>query len=73
MSTKHPRKQDADRLYEKYVKPLEKEQRGKYVLVTPDGQTIFTSTLLEAVQKAADIPDPNNFVFKVGDKVVGRI
>jgi hypothetical protein len=69
-----PRKQDADKLYEQYVKPLEKEHRGQYVGVSLRGQTIIAPTLLEAVEQASDsFGRGQNVVFKIGDKVVGKL
>jgi hypothetical protein len=73
-SEQAPRKQDADRLYRQYVKPLEREHKGEYVTVSLQGQTIFAPTLLEALQKADEIFGPRHTVtFKVGARVVGKI
>lgn len=66
------RRKEADRLYEQYVKPLEPEYSGTYVAVSPKGETLFGATLLEACQKATAIFGPGNFVFKVGEKAVGK-
>jgi hypothetical protein len=75
MSTEQtPRKKDADRLYEQFVKPLEQEHKGKYVTVNLSGETIITSTLLEALQKADDVFGPKQTItFQVGRRVVGKI
>jgi hypothetical protein len=68
------RKQDADILYERYVKPMEESHRGEYVAVSLEGQTILAPTLLEAVQRAADaLGKGNSIVFKVGDRSVGKL
>src|SRR6476646_7435289 len=34
-------------VYEQYVRPVEQDHQGEYAAVTPDGQTIFGSTLVE--------------------------
>lgn len=69
-----PKKQDSDRLYDLYVKPLEKEHKGKYATVDFSGETILASTLLEAIQKADDkFGSKQTITFKVGAKVVGKI
>jgi hypothetical protein len=69
-----PRKHDADRLYKQFVKPLEKDHKGKYVTVSLSGDTIISPTLLEAIQRADDTFGRTPTVtFKVGEKVVGKI
>jgi hypothetical protein len=69
-----PRKQDADRLYELYVKPLEKEHKGKYATVDLSGDMLISPTLLEAIQKADEhFGQRQTITFKVGAKVVGKI
>jgi hypothetical protein len=69
-----PRKQDSDRLYERYVKPLEKEHKGQFVTVDLSGQTLIAPTLLEALQKADDkFGSRQTVTFKIGAKVVGKI
>lgn len=67
-----PTKQEAQRLYDQYVKPLELKHKGEYAAVSPEGQMIIAATLLEAVEKASSTLGPSNFVFKVGQKVVGK-
>lgn len=64
--------EQADRLYEQYGKPLEREHRGEYLAVSRDGQTLLAPSLLDAVERAADTFGPDNFVFKVGEKAVGK-
>jgi hypothetical protein len=64
---------DPDRVYNRYVKPLEPAHRDEYVLVTPTGQTVLAPTLLEAVQQASTMPSKDNIIFKVGQRSVGTI
>ena len=68
------RKEDADRLYEQHVQPLENVHRGKYVAVSLGGETILAPSLLEAVQRGSQaFGRGRNVVFKVGEKSVGKI
>lgn len=69
-----PSSQDADRLYERYVRPLESEHRGKYATVTLAGETIVSQTLLAAFQQAdSRFGQDATVTFKIGTKVVGKI
>ena len=69
-----PNKRDADRLYQQYVKPLEKDHEGQYAAVSLHGRTVIAPTLLEAVQQGTDaFGRGKNVVFKIGDKVVGKL
>lgn len=68
-----PKRQDADRVYEKYVKPLEKDHRGKFIAVSSKGKTILGASLVEVMQEGINTLGSGNFVFKVGEKAVGRI
>ena len=62
----------AESLYELYGNPLEKEHWGEYVAIFPDGRLVLGSNRLEALDRAIVQFGPGSFVFKVGDKVVGR-
>lgn len=68
-----PKRQDADRLYEKYAKPLEKKYWGKFVAITPKGEILVESDLVRVTEKALIKFGSGNFVFKIGEKAVGRI
>jgi hypothetical protein len=66
--------QDFDRLYRQYVEPLENDHAGEYAGVSLDGRTVLRSTLLDAVQESvAQFGKGKSVVFRVGDKVVGRV
>ena len=67
------RNEDMDRVYQQYVKPLEQTHTGEYVLVTPNGRILLAPTLLEIAQQAQQAPSKDNCIFKVGDKVIGRL
>lgn len=62
----------SDKLYKKYGKPLEKEHWGEFLAVSQKGKTILGGTLLEVAQKASSILGSGNFIFKVGEKAVGK-
>jgi hypothetical protein len=63
--------QQGDQLYAQYVKPLEQKHAGKYVAVSPQGKVVLASTLVDVMKKAEAELGSGNFVFKVGDIVVG--
>jgi hypothetical protein len=65
-------KKQADALYEQYAKPLEEAHQGAYVAVSPDGKTVLGATLLEVSKQAKQAFGPGSFVFKVGEKAVGK-
>jgi len=65
-------KKQADKLYEQYGKPLEVEHKGVYLAVSPDGQTVLGATLMEVSKQAKQVFGPGSFVFKVGEKAVGK-
>jgi hypothetical protein len=62
----------ADDLYARYVKPLEREHAGEYVAVSSDGRTVFAATLVDVMKRAELNLGSGNFVFKVGDIAVGK-
>lgn len=65
---------DADRLYDQYVRPLESSHRGKYVAVSMQGEVELAPTLVDAVQRAVKaFGKDNSIAFHVGNKVVGRV
>ncbi|HLZ71517.1 MAG TPA: hypothetical protein VKV26_16565 [Dehalococcoidia bacterium] len=58
--------EQADQLYARYVQPLERDHRGEYVAVAPDGRLVLALTLPEAMQKAEEAQLIDTFLFKVG-------
>ena len=62
----------ADRLYEQYGKPLEQEHWGEYIAIFPDGRFLLGQGRLEVLDQALAQFGPGSFLFKVGEKVVGR-
>jgi hypothetical protein len=61
-----------DELYERHGKPLELEHRGAYLAVSPRGETILGSSLLEVAQQAKQRFGSGNFIYKVGERAVGK-
>ena len=64
--------QQSDALYERYGKPLEKMHRGKYVAISQAGKTLIADTVFELIQEAKTTLGPGNFIFKIGERVVGK-
>ena len=64
--------EQAESLYEQFGRPLEEEHWGEFVAIFPDGRTALGRSALEALDKAVADFGPGSFLFKVGDKDVGR-
>lgn len=71
-ATQQERLEQANALYERYGKPLETEHRGEYVAMSPDGNTILGAPLLLVLEQATAAFGPGDFIFKVGEKAVGK-
>jgi hypothetical protein len=63
---------ESERLYSLYGRPLEQDHWGKYVAIFHDGRTIVGAELLEVSNRALDQFGKGGFVFKVGEKAVGK-
>jgi hypothetical protein len=72
----HQRNQDLGRqyddLYERYGRPLEADHRGEYLAVSPTGQTMLGPTLRDVARRARARFGPGNFLYKIGEKAVGK-
>lgn len=66
------RKRQADALYQQYGKPLEADHRGQFVAISPEGKTLLGTDLVQVLDAAAHTFGPGNFIFKVGEKAVGK-
>ena len=62
----------ADQLYDQYAKPLEQEHQGEFIAIAKDGRIILGRSAREVGRKAREAFGPENFVFKIGPRVVGR-
>jgi hypothetical protein len=68
-----PTKMDADKMYAQYVKPLEDQHQGEFIAVSPKGQTLFAPSIAEALLQGSKQFGKGNFIFKVGEKAVGKL
>jgi hypothetical protein len=64
--------EQADKLYEQYGQPLEREHWGEYIAIFPDGQTVLGTSPHEVLDKALDTIGRGSFLFKIGEKAVGK-
>jgi hypothetical protein len=64
--------EQSDALYERYGKPLEKTHRSKYIAISMNGKTLIGDTLIELMQQAKETLGPGNFIFKIGERAVGK-
>jgi hypothetical protein len=67
-----PRNAMADRLYKQYVRPLETQYHGEFIGVAPDGRYVVAGTALDAMRQATAAFGRGNYIFKIGDRVVGK-
>ena len=63
----------SDALYERYAKPLEAERRGEYIAVSWEGDTLLGTDLEEVSLSAMQRLGKGGFVFKIGEKAVGKL
>jgi len=64
--------QEAEELYERYGKPLEKDFSGKYLAISKSGKIIMGDTVSGLVRKAKDTLGAGNFIYKIGERSVGK-
>jgi hypothetical protein len=65
--------EQSDALYERYAKPLEKTHRGKYIAISMTGKTLIADTVVDLMQQAKETLGPENFIFKIGSRVIGSL
>jgi hypothetical protein len=61
-----------DELYERFGKPLESQHRGQYLAISPDGKTVLGTSLLEVAERAEASFGPGNFLYRIGERAVGK-
>jgi hypothetical protein len=67
------RTKEDDRLYELYGKPLEKDHKGEYVAIGPEGQIILGDDGNAVIKQAIDRFGSGNFaITKVGEGAYGK-
>jgi hypothetical protein len=64
--------QEADDLYERFAKPLEREHLGEYVVVSRDGRIMLGEDINDLARKALKSMGRGNFIFKIGERAVGK-
>jgi hypothetical protein len=62
--------EQSDALYERYGKPFEKTHQGKFIAISPAGETLIADTVMELMQQAKESLGPGNFIFKIGARAV---
>ena len=63
---------ESERLYSQYGQHLEQDHWDEYVAIFPDGRTVLGTNLTEVSCRALDQFGRGSFVFKVGEKAVGK-
>lgn len=66
--------EEADKLYELYGKPLEKDHDGEYAAISPDGRVVVGKDDIDVVDRAIQELGRGKFVlYRIGYKYVGKI
>jgi hypothetical protein len=63
---------ERDQLYERFGKPLEAEHWGQFAAIAPDGRVYLAPTMVEAAEQADSEFGPGVYLFKVGERAVGK-
>ena len=66
------RQRMAQLLYEKHALPLEASHHGQFIAIAESGQYVVAATLRDAVRESAITLGPGSYVFKIGERSVGR-
>lgn len=64
---------EADSLYARYGRPLERDHWGVYVAISTAGECILSESLLDVLERSSDAFAGDAYIFKVGDVSVGKI
>jgi hypothetical protein len=67
-----PLNKQAEELYKQHGKPLEAKHSGKYVAISQDGKTLIGTSVFAVMQEAKQHFGPGNFIFKIGERSVGK-
>ena len=70
--SQHEIEQRYEEVYQQYAKPLEAEHAGEYLAVSPRGETLLGPSLGEVARLATARFGRGNFVFKLGERAVGK-
>jgi len=61
-----------DLLYEQYGRPLETDHWGRILAVSESGETLLGDDLYEVLRRADEHFAHDTFIFKIGERAVGR-
>ncbi len=64
--------QRADELYDRYAKPYEDQNRGRFIAISPEGRVLLGDDVLDVTEQATKAFGRGNFIFKLGPRAVGR-
>ncbi len=64
--------EQSEKLYDRYGKPFEQGHWGMYIAIFPDGKTVVGDDLMDVSDQALDRFGQGSFVFKIGEKSVGK-
>lgn len=73
MTNNHDLMELSDDLYERYGRPLEPDHWGEFVAISRKGETVLGSDITEVSVRALKETGRGFFMFKVGEKSVGRV
>jgi hypothetical protein len=65
-------REEGDRLYEQYVKPLEADHWGEFIMVYPDGRLLLGPSAAELLHEADECFGTGGFMFRIGPRVMDR-
>ena len=63
---------EADSLYDRFVRPLERERWGEYAAVSGDGEVIVAGRLTDLLRETEGEDSPDLHIFRIGPRVAGR-
>lgn len=67
------RERMADRLYNRYAKPLETEHWGMYIAISSSDETVVGADIADVRYRSLAQLGRGAFVFKIGARVVGKL
>ena len=62
----------SEKIYERYGQPLERDHWGDYAAIFPDGKFFVGKDLEDVSTRALSRFGRGSFVFKIGEKAVGK-
>lgn len=64
--------QDAERVYARYVQPLERQHLGAYVAVSPAGEIFRGTDLVDVAQESIARFGPGVLLFRIGERATAQ-